>query len=217
MTKRSDIVDGSMAATRRYGLIYTKRCGWVDLGHANGDGARILWNQINAETGTSSLAKPGYYIITYRQMMGNRYIKVGRYKRFEIRKGLSDAEKKSVALAIFLAVSKDFETFQGNWFFRHFTNSSFSAEDLVSDLIGFYRAVYPNKQLLQACEPVSKDIALKIWDTYGAVGENKNHTVIPYLYPLPGIKFAGPMSAPLPKELNTIVPSKQGKIFREIR
>lgn len=217
MTKRSDIIDGSMAASRRYGLIYTKRCGWVDLGHANGDGARILWNQINNETGNPSLTHSGYHIITYRQMMGNRYVKIGIYKRYEILKGMTDAEKRSVALSIFLAVSKDFESFQGNWFFRHFTNSSFSAEDLVSDLIGFYRAVYPTKQFLQTCEPVSKDIALKIWDTYGAVGDNKNKSIIPYLYPLPGVKNSGPMSAPLPKELNTIVPAKQGKIFREIK
>jgi len=81
-------------------------------------------------------------------------------------------------------------------------------EDFVSDLIGFC-AGYPKKQLLQLCEPVSKDIALKTWDTYGAVGDNKNHSVIPYLYPLPGTKFAGPVSAPLPKELNTIIPQNR--------
>lgn len=191
MTKRSDIVDGSMAASQKYGLIYTKKCGWVDLGHANPGGASELWNQVSNESGKPSLSKPGYHTIAYKQMMGNKYVKVGRLKRFEIKKGLSDDKKKSVALAIFLNVSKDFESFQGNWLFKHFTNSSFSAEDLVSNLIGFYRALEPKKQILQMCEPVRKDIALEIWDTYGPVGENKNYTTVPYVIPTAGYKKCG--------------------------
>ena len=43
MTKRTDIIDASIASGRKYGLIYTKRCGWVDLGHANPEGAGLLW------------------------------------------------------------------------------------------------------------------------------------------------------------------------------
>jgi hypothetical protein len=39
MTNRSDIIDGSGAIGRKYGLIYTKKCGWIDLGHANPEGA----------------------------------------------------------------------------------------------------------------------------------------------------------------------------------
>lgn len=217
MTKRSDIVDGSLAASRKYGLIYTKRCGWVDLGHANPSGANELWQKVLKETGKPSAKNPGYHVITYRQMMGNRYMKVGIMKWFEIKKGISLQDKKSVALSIFLNVSKQFENLQGNWLFRHFTNSSYSAEDLVSDLIGFYRAVEKNKQILQVCEPVTKDVALKIWDTYGAVGDNKNFTTIPYLYPLPGKTTAGPMSSPLPSVLNSIVPAKQGTLFREVK
>jgi len=217
MTKRSDIIDGSMAANRKYGLIYTKKCGWVDLGHANPGGANELWQKILNETGKTPANKPGYHEIFYKQMMGNRQIKVGIMKRFEIKKGLSLQDKKSVALAIFLNVSKEFESFQGNWIFKHFTNSSYSAEDLVSDLIGFYRAVEQDPQILQACEPVTKDIALQIWDTYGAVGDNKNYSTIPYLYPLPGTTNAGPLSAPLPKILNSIIPAKQGVLFKEIK
>lgn len=151
MTKRSDIVDGFLASNLKYGLIYTKKCGWVDLGHANpSGGASILWDKIKNEKGDPP-SKPGYYRITYSQKMGNKHIKVGVEKKFDIKKGLKLDQKKSVALAIFLDISKEFETMQGNWFWSFFTNSSFSAEDLVSNLIGFYRAVEPQKPYLQIC------------------------------------------------------------------
>lgn len=50
MTKRSDIIDASEAygpdgRIRKYGLIYTERCGWVDLGHASPESAQGLWSQ----------------------------------------------------------------------------------------------------------------------------------------------------------------------------
>lgn len=43
MTTRADIIDGKDAqlpdgSIRKYGLIYTQKCGWVDLGHANPEG-----------------------------------------------------------------------------------------------------------------------------------------------------------------------------------
>ncbi|MCF6202714.1 MAG: hypothetical protein L3J59_03460 [Methylococcaceae bacterium] len=90
---------------------------------------------------------------------------------------------KSIAFSIFMDVSREFESLQNNWFFGRFLNSGYSAEDLVSNLIGFYRAVDPNTDYIQLCEPVSKETALYIWDTYGSVGENKNREFAPYLYP----------------------------------
>lgn len=228
MTKRTDIIDGFSALDKKYGLIYTERCGWVDIGHANPAGASELWNKIRLERHEGDNKKEDYFRITYSQMMGKPWFKVGIRKQFYIKNKLTLEQKKSVALSIFLDVSKDFERLQGNWLFSKFTNSSFSAEDLVSNLIGFYRAVEPNQPYLDICKPVSKEIALQIWDTYGPVGENKNTTTIPYLYPLPsqgGQKqirslsrpsvLQGPVSALLPAELNTIKPAKQGIWFTE--
>jgi hypothetical protein len=150
-------------------------------------------------------------------MMGrNNLFKVGVSKRFDIKIGLNEDQKRSVALSIFLDVSHAFEGLQSNWLFRQATNSGYSAEDLVSNLIGFYRAVYPGKQFIPLCEPVSKAVALDIWDTYGEVGSNKNYTITPYIYPIPPSK-AGPMSMQLPSELKTIQPAKQGALFREVR
>ena len=122
MTDRSDIVDGNSAIGRKYGLIYTKRCGWIDLGHAMGR---------------------------------KRLLKAGVLKKYDVKKGLNDSQKKSVALSIFLDVSHAFENLQSNWLFRLVTDSGYSAEDLVSNLIGFYRAVYPSKQFISLCQPVS--------------------------------------------------------------
>jgi hypothetical protein len=216
MTKKSDIIDGGSASGRKYGLIYTKRCGWIDLGHANPEGANSLWQQVLKEKDSGG-SKAGYFRVAYKQMMGRKNLfKVGVLKKYDVKKGLNDSQKKTVALSIFLDVSHAFESMQSNWLFRQRTNSGYSAEDLVSNLIGFYRAVYPSKQFIPLCQPVSKAVALEIWDKFGEVGSNKNYSIFPYIYPIPPSK-GGPMSAQLPKELNTIEPAKQGALFKEVR
>ncbi len=216
MTQRSDIIDGSNASGMKYGLIYTKRCGWVDLGHANPEGAKSLWQQVLKEKGSEG-KNAGYFRVSYQQMMGRKnLLKVGVIKKYDIKKGLNESDKKSVALSIFLDVSHAFEGMQSNWLFRQTTNSGYSAEDLVSNLIGFYRAVYPDKQFISLCQPVSKAVALDIWDKHGAVGSIKNHSTIPYIYPISPSQH-GPMSMQLPTELNTIKPAKQGDLFREVK
>ena len=94
--------------------------------------------------------------------------------------------------------------------------SGYSAEDLVSNLIGFYRAVEPCRQYIRICEPVSKSIALQIWDKYGPVGNNKNYSATPYIYPIPPASDR-PMRARLPLMLNTIKPAKQGVLYKEVK
>ncbi|PCK07367.1 MAG: hypothetical protein COA42_14600 [Alteromonadaceae bacterium] len=216
MTKRSDIIDGNSATGRKYGLIYTKKCGWIDLGHANPTGANSLWQQILNEKDSGG-SKQGYFRVTYKQMMGRKNLfKIGVLKKYEIKKGLDNNQKKSVALSIFLDVSHAFEGLQSNWLFRKVTNSGYSAEDLVSNLISFYRAVYPHKQFIPLCDPVSESVALDIWDKYGEVGTNKNHSTTPYIYPIPPSEKA-PTSAQLPIELNSIKPAKQGPLFKEVK
>lgn len=218
MTSRSDIIDGAQASGRKYGLIYTRRCGWIDLGHANPegpDGAKNLWERIFLEKDEGG-SKTGFFRITYRQMMGNKYIKVGAHKKYDIKSGLSDDNKKAVALAIFLDVSKTFESMQSAWPFKWVTNSGYSAEDLVSNLVSFYRAINPSYPYIQGFQPIKKDLALQIWDKYGAVGENKNVSTAPFLYPIPPAQ-GGPMCGVLPPELNTIKPAKPGEFFMKVR
>jgi hypothetical protein len=218
MTSRSDIIDGSQAIGKKYGLIYTKRCGWVDFGHANPDGpdgANNLWDKILNEKDEGS-GESEFFRITYKQLMGNKYIKMGIQKKYDIRKGIDVNDKKSVALSIFLDVSNEFESMQSGLPFRWVTNSGFSAEDLVSNLIGFYRAVNPSVQYVQMFQPVSKNLALQIWDRYGPVGNNKNYSTAPYLYPVPPTQ-GGPMCGILPTELNTIKPARPGILFIEVK
>lgn len=149
-------------------------------------------------------------------MMGRPYFKIGVVKKYDVKKDLNVADKKSVALSIFMDVSHAFETMQANWPFSKVTNSGYSAEDLVSNLIGFYRAVEPNGQHIQTCEPVSKKIALAIWDKYGEVGKNKNYSISPYVYPAPP-SLGGPMSVLLPFSLTTIKPEKEGFLLKGVK
>jgi hypothetical protein len=117
-------------------------------------------------------------------------------------------------LAIFLDVSIAFESLQANWFFRHVTNSGYSAEDLVSNLIGFYRAVHPMVNYIEMCEPVSKEQAIATWDTYGAVGSRKNYDTNPVIFPNPMNQCGFPHTGTLPPALSTMRPAVMGKNFR---
>ncbi|MCF6202715.1 MAG: hypothetical protein L3J59_03465 [Methylococcaceae bacterium] len=49
MSNREDIIEGNQATGSRKRLVYTKQCGWVDLGHARPDGANGLWQDINIQ------------------------------------------------------------------------------------------------------------------------------------------------------------------------
>ncbi len=115
-----------------------------------------------------------------------------------------------------MEVSLGFEALQNSIPYKWVTNSGFSAEDLVSDLIGFYRAVKPATEYLTECRPVSKESAYKVWDSFGAVGEKKNHSFGPLLYPCDecGKNGKDPITAPLPSFLSSIKPAKKGELFR---
>jgi len=120
-------------------------------------------------------------------------------------------------LAIFMDVSVAFEGLQRNWFFKHVTDSGFSVEDLVSNLVGFYRALYPGIDFIRICEPVSKAESLEIWDEHGAVGENKNEEFKPILYHNPKFACGIPRISELPPQLNTIRPAVAGESFMRIQ
>ncbi|SFD89194.1 hypothetical protein [Paracidovorax konjaci] len=126
--------------------------------------------------------------LTYKQDMQKRLLGVtasSEVKReYIVRHNLSLAEKRSVALAIFMEVSLAFESHQTH-FPRFITDSGFSQEDLVSNLIGFHIAVgtVSKAQVLAMAKPVSKAAALSIWDRHGSVGSNKNRGFKPLFSP----------------------------------
>jgi hypothetical protein len=217
MSKKEDILDGNLKDLnkKKYGLIYTCNLGWVDLGHANPASATGLWLEIKSERGKKSSDGKGFQV-TYGQTMSKFKMSAGFTGTYYVKTGLSMADKESVALAIFMEVSSGFETLQSSFPYNLTTDSGFSAEDLISDLLGFYRALRPSFDYLFLSQPVSKTAAEKIWDDNGAVGTNKNQSFNPFLYPCSECSNSpkGGISAILPSWLNTIKPAKKGGLFR---
>ncbi|MEK7725450.1 MAG: DUF4056 domain-containing protein [Acidobacteriota bacterium] len=199
MSSREDIQKGL--------LVYTCKGGWIDKNHALKTttrpfiGADNLWKQIINETGSKSKA-PGTngFKVTYIQDATSLHL--GITKHYCVKSGLPLNIKESVALAIFQEVSMLFEDFQG-WGEYFGKDSSFSVEDLVSNLVGFYTVVRPGTDYVALCEPVSKEASLKIWDTFGSVGSHKNKKFEPVYFDCSECTAKGPF----PKELQQIVPA----------
>jgi len=119
--------------------------------------------------------------IYYRQDHGGIPGQPGRGIRYLVKKGLSEEQKKRVALSILMEVTVKFENLQraAGWF--SVTDSGYNQEDLVSNLIGFYIAVGEVSRVaaISACHPISDIAAKAIWDREGSVGSNKNTEWLP--------------------------------------
>jgi len=176
-------------------------------------GAQSLWNEVNspkenerfvvASASKAALSEryaaatgapasgPEFngYRVTYKQDMSTPRVLGLRLtassgSTYVVRHGLSPAERKSVALAIFMEVSFGFEGMQGSWPYSwtRAAESSFSQEDLVSNLLGFYSIVEPSISYLELCHPVGIDASEVVWDQYGGVSR-KNRSFSPIFQP----------------------------------
>lgn len=211
-------------------LVYTCNCGWFDTGHANPKshhpnvGAESLWSQIRAESGRSSLkAGESGFKVTYIQDMRKWYVTAAEERSYFVKRGLSTAQKESVALTIFMEVSVGFENLQGSfpwsWVSSNSKDSSFSEEDLVSNLIGFYVAVRRGIDPLILCRPINPPVkdkektkpSVAVWDKYGSVGSNKNRTFRPVFHPCD--ECTGPHR--FPATFEQIQPATKGTLFRD--
>lgn len=209
MSVRSDIIDGRLAMGSSYGLIYTEVLGWIDLGHAQGDDIRNLLEQMRV--GESLHNRNEFYEVKYSQgMIGiRRSITISRFIKWRIKKGRSLYERYSIALAMMLTTAGRFESMQASFPFNFVTDSGFSGEDLVSDLLGFYRALSEVGHL-ERLRPVSKEQALKRWDHYGPIGQYKNRECRPLLFPDPEKEPARqPYIGDLPYFMQTVKPYTQ--------
>ncbi|MGD9426754.1 hypothetical protein ACLHDD_16925 [Pantoea sp. NSTU24] len=182
MSKRKEIIDGRDASSAKFGLVYTEVLGWVDLGHAQGTDIRALLRLM--AQGESSGKE--FYDVRYSQGMTSPFglLRSGKMMTWRIRRGRPYWEQKSIALAMMMDMAHRFEAFQGSFPNNLMTDSGFSGEDLVSDLLGFYRAVLV-QNAFGMLRPVSKEEALKRWDYYGKIGNWKNKTFQPLLFPDP--------------------------------
>ncbi|MDX5626954.1 MULTISPECIES: hypothetical protein [unclassified Brenneria] len=204
MSKRSDIIDGKIAARVPYGLVYTEALGWIDLGHAQGTDIRTLLRKI--EAGESS--GQDRYDVSYSQSMTDpfRTMKIGKFITWRIKRGRPYHERKSIALGMMISLARKFEGLQASFPVSLVTDSGFSGEDLVSDLLGFYRAVSIQNPF-EMLRPISKDEALKRWDYYGKIGFWKNRGLTPLLFPDPErFPNARPRKGVLPNFMQTVRP-----------
>lgn len=104
--------------------------------------AAYLWKDVSLERGLRVTGRPDHHLVMYRQGMRKFGLSRDFAKFYFIRKGLPLATQRSVALAIFKEVSMGFEDVQAS--LSAFTDSGFSEEDLVSNLLGSYVAVLGN-------------------------------------------------------------------------
>jgi hypothetical protein len=205
MSKREDIETG--------GLIYTCNCGWIDRGHANPKGAKSLLEQIRSQSANPIPGESGFEV-TYGQSMGKWGLSAGQEGSYYVPYGLNESQQNAVGLGIFQEVSTRFETMQGNY--SYFTDSGFSQEDLVSNLVGYHAAARGEKAddlIKRLCKPVSKETAYKMWDRYGALGDakNKNKTWKPVIHTCEECaKECAGEPRTFPKEFGDITPAKKG-------
>lgn len=81
-----------------------------------------------------------------------------------------------------MTLARRFEGLQNSFPFSWATDSGFSGEDLVLDLLGFYRVVACMSGIFSHLKPVSQADALRRWDHYGKIGSWKNETFKPLLF-----------------------------------
>lgn len=204
MSTRNEIIDGAQAPYKNKGLVYTEVLGWVDLGHAQGKDIRELLALI----AQGEASGKEFYDVQYSQGMSGLLgqVRTGKVMIWRIRRGRPYWEQKSIALAMMMTMARKFEAFQGSFPNNLVTDSGFSGEDLVSDLLGFYRVVSVQNPF-SMLRPVSKREALKRWDHYGKIGSWKNETFQPLLFPNPDKNpHARPYKGILPPFMGTIVP-----------
>ncbi|GLR09022.1 hypothetical protein COO59_19540 [Mixta theicola] len=205
MANRNSVIDGQCAPVSDNGLVYSEILGWIDLGHARGmDILQLLYKMDIGEHGQSD-----YYTVSYGQTMykdSTRRIGIGKHCTWRIKRGRSLPQRHSIALAMMMSTAMRFEALQASIPFSWRTDSGFSAEDLVSDLFGFYRAIRPNNYF-PFLLLISKAEALARWDHYGPPGNYKNKLFKPLLFPDPQKnRHAVPQYGQLPNFMMSVEP-----------
>lgn len=210
MSAYGDIIDGTKADNAKRGLVYTKKCGWIDLGHARPENAKRLLDEFKKKP-KHRIPNKNYFAVDFYMQMQKGVMSSGVRKVYAVRRDLTPSQENQVALTIFLDVSHSFERYQQMWPYSFFTQSGYSVEDLVSNLVGFYRALHPKPSYINKCDPTSKEFAQEIWKKHGSVETTKNRRAKPLLFHKGDEIAKSPRRISLPSFLNRIKPLNMGR------
>lgn len=226
MSHRKDIEPDPDDGWRR--LSYTRRCGWVDWGHALPTAAASLIGRVRTQSDPVLPLPPERILLEGQSAFALRFgltsgalgVKRQLAQDYVVRRNMPSTHRWSAALGIFMHASVRLEQYQGSFPLGLVSSSSFSGEDLVSNLIGFYAAArhIRLKQMREICGEVSVAESYRIWDTHlsGGLSGFKNHRFRPRLFPTKeGVH--SPADLTWPQVLSTIRPSPAGSTWAIVR
>lgn len=143
---------------------FSCRCGWIDWEHADGGKAKDLKD---AFAGSSRFFVPGIPVSPSVKLNGaDAFIirwgfsgKISNMVRdWVVKKNLPDSTLKSAALGMWDISGHEFERDQGKSLIPQSRNSSYSEEDMTSNLLSFYVAFFgmERPELSAICGTVSQ-------------------------------------------------------------
>jgi hypothetical protein len=213
-------------------LDYSCHCGWIDWTHATPGAVNrtkegfLLWDYtigVPSNKGSAPSNTTKGFLVTYGQTMYPDFapwFRGGIVGEYFVKYNLLSHEQKAVALGIFKEVSEGFERdAQG------LISSSFSVEDLPSNLIAFYMAVkgYSRPRIENECGVVSNCLAKQVWDRAfgrdGDIGDCKNEQWTPVNFNestclLPYQTCVCPKTMQWPSVLDDIKEVPKGELWR---
>ena len=207
-------------------LSYTCRAGWIDWVHA-GTMAMPLRRAIVDGTTSSGVnvtldGKPARFV-EYHMEQGGRL--VGLFSRatnhYVVRTDITAPAKEAAALGVFLHTSHAFERLQGSFpwaqISRRSRDSSYSGEDLISNVVGFFAVMrgYTQDRMRDLLDEQSVEECYRIWDAqFGRNGSfhPRNTTVQPVYF-----EGASCRDTSLPSMLTSTAPAEMGTSWVALR
>lgn len=193
----------------------------MDWGHALPGAALRLISRVAQQADSRLPLPPGRLQLNGQPAFGIRYgltsgalgFVVEQAQDYVIRRDMPVHARWRAALGIFMEASIGLERYQGSFPLGLISSSSFSAEDLVSNLISFYAAArqIPLVRMRTICGEVSVAESFRIWDEYlpGGLGGLKNRNYRPRLFPTQeGVRSSADLI--FPHDLTTIKPAHSG-------
>lgn len=178
---------------------FSTRCGWIDWSHADGGmTAQLLQSIKGASDAMRASGETAPMLVTTPPMEshGGPFLLSSVTPSFRIKRPLSSDEVLSVALRVFMLQSLAFENLQ-QWT-DALGESSFSAEDLPSNIIAFYMAAsnFSRDDITTICDVMDADSSLAEFETNEPTERNRTFSPL-----------ASSLTTGWPVELSSITPA----------